>query len=688
MLNYRLQLSAMLLLISIIFSTCMSTIDFQCFNDSEINTIYYTNNASTPVPVIDLPTVRIMTCLYESQCITNFAAYLYLKEIVGINVTFYPDVDPSQIWSYLGNINDNQYPEIMFSWLENDDNDLNFEWWPNAVTMSINNWNDYATSKNIHLGSIGAYVDVDIWIPKYFVDQYPDAIVPYKIQTDLVLRELFINGSQTGGSVNYTQLYAQNAVDIRLPPVWIPFATFDNSRYFTKLTNNTQMNISIISTQSIFALSALVIDLYQNRAPFMVMTDTLDEVFATLDPLTQQLPAFEKIWFPRNPSKSQTDTCYKAAQCEYPMMPLKKAANLRLQDRFSEIYEFYINFEMDIAQMHLLRSKYLALSDDTTQTERWLQAACEWLQDSKSISTWNGSWDVDIKRYYCYGNTSMNECEDRDDITDLSPIDSFDELAFIIYILIGVVSLLIIITMVYKTAKFCRDFQNNWAAQDTDTKQIKLIKQEKRKLFVAIFANLLSMVLGVIDCGTDCGSLVSITNSTTNDYSDAYIIGYFVLIVIALFVSSIHIFVAIQIIFVSFIEYRKEAIICEDEELSRLTNTKQKEINELLFKSNVIEKELKNQTITVAVAFAEDLPFMGLNLYALYTDTVLNQMLLISTLFSCIGLGFKICTTKMLFGNLQARNQVKRSLQKLKKEDTELTEEMICNKEIHVVSEF
>jgi len=87
-----------------------------------------------------------------------------------------------------------------------------------------------------------------------------------------------------------------------------------------------------------------------------------------------------------------------------------------LRERFPEAYDFFTLFQMTTSQVNLLVSKYLTISDDPLysatmpSTQKWLHAACEWMKDDKSASTWaNGAWDVPIVRYDCDEGCGIGE---------------------------------------------------------------------------------------------------------------------------------------------------------------------------------------------------------------------------------------------------------------------------------------
>ena len=82
--------------------------------------------------ITNLPQVRVMMCGYESQCALNFAAYLFMREQLGMNVTFYPTLDYDNIWAgeYWNDWSHPEgldYPRKYFEWLADDEGDLQFE---------------------------------------------------------------------------------------------------------------------------------------------------------------------------------------------------------------------------------------------------------------------------------------------------------------------------------------------------------------------------------------------------------------------------------------------------------------------------------------------------------------------------------------------------------------------------------
>eukprot|EP00483_Globobulimina_turgida_P007811 UN07826 len=153
---------------------------------------------------------------------------------------------------------------------------------------------------------------------------------------------------------------------------------------------------------------------------------TLDINFGRIDAASGELQEFEKLVYPRNPDQSAYDPCFLAKECQYHVAPIMKAANPLLKERLPEANEFFNVYSMGTSQINLLVSKYLQRADDSsgmTTTEKWLNAACDWMKDTQSWSTWNiSSWKIDIERIKCtegcgingFGgscNTFIGECE-------------------------------------------------------------------------------------------------------------------------------------------------------------------------------------------------------------------------------------------------------------------------------------
>lgn len=107
---------------------------YQCLDDPKV--ITFDNANTTEVDI--LPSVTVMMCGYSSSCGLNMVAYLFMKEKLGMNMSFFPTNDYDAVWNaeYWGNWEDPvAYPKYYFEWLYNDSMDLNFEFWPVQLAM-------------------------------------------------------------------------------------------------------------------------------------------------------------------------------------------------------------------------------------------------------------------------------------------------------------------------------------------------------------------------------------------------------------------------------------------------------------------------------------------------------------------------------------------------------------------------
>eukprot|EP01083_Nonionella_stella_P302636 1044299_1 len=67
--------------------------EFKCF-PTKTNIVTFRGDSTQEVP---LPTVRLIQGFWPSQWAMQYAAYVYLTETIGLNVTMYPMDDPNAI---------------------------------------------------------------------------------------------------------------------------------------------------------------------------------------------------------------------------------------------------------------------------------------------------------------------------------------------------------------------------------------------------------------------------------------------------------------------------------------------------------------------------------------------------------------------------------------------------------------
>jgi len=237
---------------------------------------------------------------------------------------------------------------------------------------------------------------------------------PAKIKNNPVFREALINGSRgLNNQIDYIALYNKSNPrfdnpDYVNPTIWGSLDSYIMSQYAFDLKNTHFMNTSFVTVGSEPLLRELVSDLYQQKVPFLANMYALDDNFGVVaNHTTGQLQEFEKLAFPRNPDQSAYDPCFIAQKCQYPISPIMKLANIRLQERYPEAHEFFQGFTMSTTQVNKVVSIYLDQYVNNASlgaTEKWLKTACSWLKstDPAVIATWNvSSWLVDVKRYDC-----------------------------------------------------------------------------------------------------------------------------------------------------------------------------------------------------------------------------------------------------------------------------------------------
>jgi len=406
--------------------------NYQCLDDPK--TIFYENAPEVEVDI--LPSVRMMMCGYSSQCALNMVAYLFMKEKLGMNMSFYPTNDYDSVWNgeFWQDWEDPfAYPKFYFEWLYNDSMDLNMEFWPLQLSKpGFDGRADYVLaeanadvypeiaglSRIDYGGFVGAYGEISIYIPQYWAEQHPTHLIPSLVATDMEFREALINASAYGPT-DYVAMYsdsdAWDTPTYDKPIVWGSVASYSMSEYADGLSKHLGMNVSFVTTGSESSLMDLVADLYSQRKPFLANIYTIDDNFGvTANETTGELQQFEKLAFPRNPDQSVYDPCYVNTECQNPIEPIMKAANPRLKAEYPEAHAFFTGFTMGTRQINQIVSYYLDLkanqSADESHTEVWLEAACQWLKsdDPAAIATWDTSeWLIDVVRKDCLSGCGL-----------------------------------------------------------------------------------------------------------------------------------------------------------------------------------------------------------------------------------------------------------------------------------------
>merc|ERR1712121_462449 len=135
----------------------------------------------------------------------GFAAYLYMREQLGINVTFYPTLDYDDIWS--GEHWDDwatlAYPRKYFEWLADDEGDSQFEIWQTQMMRTDANGDETFNGESEFIlkgvvdfgGFVGAYGEESVWVPSYVLVDEPDFFIPAVLRENHEYRERLMNAA-------------------------------------------------------------------------------------------------------------------------------------------------------------------------------------------------------------------------------------------------------------------------------------------------------------------------------------------------------------------------------------------------------------------------------------------------------------------------------------------------------------
>jgi hypothetical protein len=366
--------------------------------------------------VPDLWQGRIMTPGYNSQYALNYIAYVFLQELLGMNVTFYPYDEPQFIAKYEINGENFSYPKYYFEFIKNDDVDMEFEVWT-SHEADVEALEKYYLPGSIISQTNGIYGEVGWFAPKYFIDEFPKAVLSFFLQNDNETRDLLIAGSN-GSYPNTTNWikYFSNTTNlpnpyrwdlanrtinnIQAPVIWGSVEDYFMSERSFAMSRN--YDLSFVAVGSETKLNKMIIELYNAKAPFIANIYIPDDNFATLD-TDGNVFEFEKITLPFNPGQSYESECFIEKKCQFPLEALKKTISPKLFERFPEMAQFYEIFNLNSFYVSYIISYYIGLRDlPITENEKWIKATCMWLNDTRVTELWNNSmWLIDVKRWEC-----------------------------------------------------------------------------------------------------------------------------------------------------------------------------------------------------------------------------------------------------------------------------------------------
>jgi len=408
--------------------------DFSCWDTSEQANLTFINNANKTLD--HLPTIRLIQGYYPSQYAMQYAAYVYLMEKLGVNVTFYPENDPASMPPNPGsNASVDAYPQFYFEEIKQDNYDLLFEIW--GVMIESGNGFDYFDDKTVlDVGVSGAFSEAGWFVPKYVYKDNPLWILPNKLNDDESIRQQYIEAYTVNSSTNWidywwTQWNDSDALDEYLeygyeipnaskPIIWGSYHGYAISQQSLRLTEGlldgefdwTFAALGRTSGAGEAALSALIEDLYSKELPFIANLYSPHSDFATTLENDTEYMEFERVALPRNPNNDVSSSCYIDGTCTFPLSPLEKLANPNLVDEFEEMYSFAIDFAMAADDVNDIIYFYNEYSEsvgslNATEHEKWQYAACQWHRRNSTAET-TKEWFQNITRYDCLDNCGFN----------------------------------------------------------------------------------------------------------------------------------------------------------------------------------------------------------------------------------------------------------------------------------------
>jgi len=295
------------------------------------------------------------------------------------------------------------------------------------VMIRTGNGFDYFEDDTVIAGGIsGVYGEGGWFVPKYVYDDHPEWILPQQLKYNETLRQIFIDAYTIHSDTNWVDEwwniwqndlneYSQYGFGFPNGSIPIIFGSYQGyaiSEYSGKLVNNVLddgLNWTFAALKSEGALTDFVVDLYSKRLPFIANLYSPHLDFAMkLENMTGYMQ-FERVALPRNPNNDVQDTCYLEGQCTFPLSPLLKIGNPKMQKEFPEMFAFLLDFQMttndvnDIIAYHQESSEmYLNL----TEHELWINATCKWLKQTEETTD---EWHQDINRYDCIFDQDNNE---------------------------------------------------------------------------------------------------------------------------------------------------------------------------------------------------------------------------------------------------------------------------------------
>eukprot|EP01084_Bolivina_argentea_P064921 118343_1 len=395
-----------LLVLLVVFPYTKCQTDRYCWPESERNTLTFANTTNK---MEYLPTIRFSQGYWPSQSAIQYVGYIFLKEKMGVNVEFFPLLNSGLT---VADTLDDQHPYPFNYWQYIEENiyDILLETW------HVNGDNKYYDRGTVLHGGINElYGEINLYIPRYIYNEFPNSIVLSELKNNNILRQQFIDAYTINSNKDWIKYWNNTLYNnsnllseylsygFDLPSYDIPtifgslfgYEMTKHSKGFIKsiiMYNDTiGLDWNFIPLGSETLLSEFVIDLYNNKQPFIANLYSPHTDFSTVSELTNEYMQFEHIGMPRNADNSREDQCWIQYQCEEPITPLFKLVNPKLKDDLPEIIQFVYDFQM-------LNEDLNEILFHQQENGDWFNASCIWLRENEDKIS---EWYHNIIRYDC-----------------------------------------------------------------------------------------------------------------------------------------------------------------------------------------------------------------------------------------------------------------------------------------------
>eukprot|EP01084_Bolivina_argentea_P067132 122334_1 len=390
-------------LLSSLCIICLSRADFHCWPQSERTILTFVNSNKS---MEQFPTIRFIQGYYDSQWALQYIGYLYVKEKMGLNVEFFPKLSSGLTLDNLS-----PYPNFYWNEIANNNYDILLEQSPHLSGMLRSYGRDDSASV-IHGGFNDIYSEMGQFVPDYVYNELIEGTIPKELKYNTLLRQQFIDAytknSYSGRDwVKYLNdtLYANNETLAKYlnnsyalptydkPIIWGSSMAYIMSKYTQNITEYFHIyNDSTPGLDWIFCallsesvLSEFIIDMYENKQPFIANIYYPHPDFATISNRTGKFMRFEHIFIHRNNANSRKAECYAKYQCKEPSLPSFKLGNPLLAQQLPEMLAFLYDFSLLADGLNDIIYHRKALDDIYNDTEmsshdKWLNASCHWLK--------------------------------------------------------------------------------------------------------------------------------------------------------------------------------------------------------------------------------------------------------------------------------------------------------------------